>query len=435
MTGPPRGLVIAAPASGSGKTVVAMGLIAAWRRAGSAVAAAKSGPDYIDTAFLSAAAGRPAVNLDCWAMRPALLRHLAGRQAAGADFLVIEGAMGLFDGGDGGAGSTAELAKALGLPVVLVVDASRQAQSAAALAQGFCGFDRDVEVAGVIVNRVAGARHGGLIADALAAAGIAVIGTMARTGELDLASRHLGLVQAGEAAGLERVIEAAAASASAGIDLARLGDAARALPGAQGGCAIPAPPGQRIALASDRAFAFAYHHVLESWRASGAEIIAFSPLGDEAPDAEADAVILPGGYPELHAGRLAGNQRLIAGLRRKAEAGALIYGECGGYMLLGRGLVDAGGERHAMAGLLALETSFAAPRLSLGYRRAVAGAGQSLAAPGTVFRAHEFHYATAIEENGEPLFAVTDMAGHALGAAGLARGRVSGSFLHVIDVE
>jgi cobyrinic acid a,c-diamide synthase len=223
---------------------------------------------------------------------------------------------------------------------------------------------------------------------------------------------------------------------SAGIDLARLGDAARALPAARGpGAETPAPPGQRIALASDQAFAFTYHHAVEGWRAEGAEIIPFSPLGDEAPDAAADAVIVPGGYPELYAGRLAGNQRLMAGLRRRAAAGALIHGECGGYMLLGRGLVDAGGERHAMAGLLALETSFARRRLSLGYRRAVTGPGQPLAAPGTVFRAHEFHYATVVEESGAPLFAVTDMAGHALGEAGLADGRVCGSFLHVIDVE
>ncbi len=438
MTGPSRarGLIIAAPSTGSGKTVITTGLIAAWRAAGVHVAAAKAGPDYIDAAFLAAAAGGLAVNLDCWAMRPGLLRQLALAHAAGADLLILEGVMGLFDGGSDGAGSTADLAKALGLPAVLVIDASRQAQSAAVLAHGFATFDEHVEIAGVILNRVAGERHASLLRGAFKAAGIEIFGIIPPDAALDLPSRHLGLVQAGENASLDQVIGLAAQLASTHIDLERLVAAARALAATDTKQATPLPPpGQRIAVAHDQAFAFFYDHVLAGWRAKGAEVSRFSPLGDEAPDPSADAVILPGGYPELHAGRLSANDTFLTGLRSAADSGALIYGECGGYMVLGEGLVDADGIRHRMAGLLALETSFAEPRRTLGYRRAIAGAGQPLVEAGTVFRCHEFHYAHALHEAGTPLFSITGMQGEDLDQAGLTKAHVAGSFMHVIDTE
>ncbi|MBM3561000.1 MAG: cobyrinic acid a,c-diamide synthase, partial [Alphaproteobacteria bacterium] len=193
-------------------------------------------------------------------------------------------------------------------------------------------------------------------------------------------------------------------------------------------------PGQRIAVARDIAFAFAYPALLDAWRRAGAEVLPFSPLEGEAPDTAADAVFLPGGYPELHAGRLAAAAGFLAGLRAAAGCGAVVYGECGGYMVLGRGLVDADGVRHEMAGLLALETSFAARRLSLGYRQARLMADGPLGRAGTAFRGHEFHYATVTAEGpGEALFALADAAGRQRGNAGLVAGRVAGSFVHLID--
>jgi cobyrinic acid a,c-diamide synthase len=199
--------------------------------------------------------------------------------------------------------------------------------------------------------------------------------------------------------------------------------------------AQPLPPlGQRIAVARDVAFAFTYPAMLEGWRSAGAELTLFSPLADEPPAADVDAVFLPGGYPELHAGRLAGNQRFLAGLAAAARGGAVIYGECGGYMVLGRGLVDASGARHAMAGLLPLETSFAERRRQLGYRQARLAAAGPLGKAGAAFRGHEYHYATITEEGaGMPLFAAADADGSDLGTTGRVSERVMGSFLHLVD--
>ncbi len=194
------------------------------------------------------------------------------------------------------------------------------------------------------------------------------------------------------------------------------------------------PLGQRIAVASDTAFAFAYPHLLAAWREAGAEILPFSPLADQAPDLAADAVYLPGGYPELQAGRLAGNRCFLDGLRAAAGQGRAIYGECGGYMVLGTGLTDAEGQRHAMAGLLPVETSFAERRLHLGYRRTALAAATPLGAAGTVWRGHEFHYASILSEGpGEALFEAWDAEGAPLGRLGRRAGSVFGSFFHLID--
>ena len=436
------GLVLAAPASGTGKTVLAMVLARHFARQGLRVAPAKVGPDYIDPAFLSRAAGRPAVNLDPWAMRPGTLAALVGALGADADLVLVEGVMGLFDGAaaDGrlDAGSTADLAAITGWPVVLVVDATGMAASVGALVAGFARHRADVTIAGIVFNRTGSASHRDLLAAAVAAAcpEVEVLGAVPRDATLGLPSRHLGLVQAAEHADLDGRLDAAAARLGETLDLAALRALARpARPFAVAEPAPPvAPPGQRIALASDIAFAFAYPALIDAWRRDGAEIIPFSPLADEAPDADADAVFLPGGYPELHAGRLAAAGTFLAGLRGAAARGATVYGECGGYMVLGRFLVDAEGNRHAMAGLLALETSFAARRLALGYRQARLTVDGPLGRAGTAFRGHEFHYATVTAEGpGTALFEVADAGGRQRGAAGLVVGRVAGSFLHLVD--
>jgi cobyrinic acid a,c-diamide synthase len=417
------GLILAAPSSGSGKTTMTLGLLRALARRGADVRGAKSGPDYIDPRFHEAACGRPCPNLDAWAMTPERVRTLA----SGEGLLLIEGAMGLFDGAPpDGKGATADLARILGLPVVLVVDASRLAGSVAPLVRGFAGFDPTVKIAGVILNATGSERHEAILARALAPLGLPVLGAIRRDRALSQPSRHLGLVQAGERPDLDAFLDAAADRVEAGIDLDALVKLAAPLPPAQPLAPIPAPASS-IAVASDQAFAFAYPHLLADWQRAGATIQTFSPLADE-PAPEADFIFLPGGYPELHADRIAGNARFLGSLRRAAARGVSIYGECGGYMVLGQTITDADGARHEMAGLLDLETSFAARRLHLGYRTVNSAAGPF---PG-VWAAHEFHYATTIRAEGPPLFVAHDSEGADIGPMGLVKGSVSGSFVHLI---
>ena len=413
-----KGVVLAAPASGSGKTAIAAGFVRALRRQGLSVQPFKAGPDYIDAGFLAAAAGRPCRNLDPWAMRP---ETLAAALDTDAGLAAVEGVMGLFDGAEGGGGSTADLAALTGWPVVLVVDCARQGQSVAALLEGFARHRSDICIAGAVLNRVAGARHEALLRERAGA--VPILAAIPRDPALALPSRHLGLVQAGELAGLEDWLDRAAdAVPPAAIPFGPL----RRVDAHNAGTPPLPPPGERIAVARDEAFAFAYEHVLDGWRRAGAGIAFFSPLADEPP--EGDAVFLPGGYPELHAGRIAAAGNFLGALRRHEGP---VYGECGGYMVLGEGLVDAEGRRHAMAGLLPLETSFANPARRLGYRRLEAREGFPL---GRSFRGHEFHYARTVREGpGEPLFEAADARGRPLGPAGLRRGRVSGSFMHLID--
>lgn len=431
------GLIIAAPASGSGKTVVTLGLLRALNRRGLRASGAKAGPDYIDSAYHAAAAGGPCFNLDSWAMRRETLAALAAEAESAAEIVLCEGVMGLFDGGPDGAGSTADLAAATSWPVVLVADVNRQGASAAALVTGFAHFRGDVSVKAAIFNRVGSPAHREAIAASMAqtAPEIRVLGFLPRDAALTLPERHLGLVQAREIEGFEDFLERAADAAESNIDIGALTRlAAPARPSYRGNApAVPLPPlGQRIALARDDAFAFCYEAVAAGWRAQGAEVIPFSPLSGETPDESSDAIYLPGGYPELHAARLAASPTL-PGLRAAAARGAAVYGECGGYMVLGQGVEDADGTRHEMAGLLALETSFAKRRLHLGYREAELEEDGVLGGKRARFRGHEFHYASVVREDGAPLFTCRDAAGKETGAAGLACGRVMGSFVHLVD--
>jgi cobyrinic acid a,c-diamide synthase len=433
------GVILAAPASGSGKTVVTLGLLRRLARAGHDVASAKAGPDYIDPSFHGAASGAPCLNLDPWAMRRGTLQGLVAQLERNAEHVVCEGVMGLFDGGGrSAAGSTADLAALTGWPVVLIVDASGQGASAAALVRGFAMHRPDITLAGVVFNRVSSDRHRTILEDALAATlpDLPVLGAVPRDDGLALPERHLGLVPAGEHTALDAFLDRAAAHVASAIDVAALLAAARpsslAVPTER---VQPLPPlGRHIAVARDAAFAFLYPSVLEGWMRGGAALSFFSPLADEAPAASADAVYLPGGYPELHAGALADNSVFLSGLRAAAERRATIYGECGGYMALGEALIDGSGRSHRMAGLLPLVTSFAARRLHLGYRACRLAADSPLGAAGALFRGHEFHYASIVSEgNAERLFEVADVDGHPLGAAGLRAGSAMGSYLHLVD--
>ncbi len=429
------GLVLSAPASGSGKTVVTAALVRALARGGRRVSAFKVGPDYIDCGFHTIAAGRDCRTVDLWAMRAQSVRREVARCAEAADIVVGEGVMGLFDGSASGEGSTADVAALLGLPVVLVVDAGGLAQSAAALVAGYRDHRRDVRVAGVILNRVAGRAHLDMLQAALASV-TTVFGHVARDPRFERPGRHLGLVQAQEHDDCEAFLETCAAALARTVDVEGLAAAARPLHCAANSAPPPmAPPGQRIALARDRAFSFLYPALAEGWRRGGAEILEFSPLANEAPPPDADAVFLPGGYPELHAGRIASNRTFLDGLRRAAGRGAVVYGECGGLMVLGRSLTDAGGVTHAMAGLLPVSVSMDPPRRHLGYRRMVLQSDGPLGRAGTAWRGHEFHYARQTSTAASPLFRASDARGRDLGTAGAVAGSVAASFLHIIDRE
>lgn len=434
------GLLVAAPRSGSGKTTVTLALMRALRRRGLAVRGAKCGPDYIDPAFHRAATGHDSVNLDSFAMGERLLDAVAGLATEGADLVVAEGSMGLFDGivaGAGRTGANADIAARYGWPVLLVLDVSGAAQSAAAVALGCRAYDPRIRMAGVVLNKVASARHRRLVEDGLAKAGIPVLGALMRDAALTLPERHLGLVQAGETADLDARLDRLADLAEAGLDLDAILRAAGGEGPSPSGSGLPRPPGSRIAVASDAAFSFLYPHMTAGWRRAGAEIVPFSPLADEPPPEDCDVCWLPGGYPELHAGRLASAARFLAGLRRFA-AGKPVHGECGGYMVLGESLEDADGITHAMAGLLPVATSYRTRKLHLGYRVATLFADGVLGASGTRLVGHEFHYASELSpppDAERALARVTDAEGLPLGLAGHRSGLTSGSFFHLIAGE
>lgn len=434
----PKGLILAATRSGAGKTTITLGLMRTLAARGLAVQPFKCGPDYIDPQFHEAATGRPSFNLDGWAMRPGLIASLIGKAAQDADLCIAEGVMGLFDGareaGRSGNGSSADLAALTGWPVILVLDVAAQAETAAAVALGCRAYRDDIDIAGVILNRVAGPGHESLIRPAIERIGLPVLGAVMRRASVALPDRHLGLVQAAEIAGLQAHLDALGATIAAEVSLDAV--IANAKPGKLTSADVKpgiAPPGQRIALACDEAFSFIYPHLVQGWRQAAAEIVPFSPLADEPPDGGADAVWLPGGYPELHAGRLAGCGCFREGLHKAAARGAAIHGECGGYMALGAGLEDAAGVRHRMTGLLGVETSFAKRKLHLGYRRARLLGGCSLGPKGSLVFGHEFHYASVLSAGDDPLLDLADAAGAEPQEKGSRRGLVTGTFFHAID--
>lgn len=434
-------ILIGAARSGSGKTTLTLGLMRALTRRGLRVAAVKCGPDYIDPAFHAAATGRPALNLDSWAMDASLIVELARRAATDADVIIAEGAMGLFDGAPGGAagsGASADIAALLGWPVLLAHDVSGQAQTSAAILRGLSHHDPGVNVLGVVLNKIGSPRHHRLCEEALTSAGVRLFGALQRDEALSLPERHLGLVQAGEIPALETKLDALAHVVETQVDIDALLLELRARPFAGSPQAQEItqkprfkPPGQRIAVARDDAFSFFYPHMARLWRDAGAEIVFFSPLGDEPPPDDCEFCWLPGGYPELYAGNLAGAKRFLNGLARFAQT-RLVHGECGGYMVLGEALIDQAGKAHKMAGLLGLETSFAARKLHLGYREIRLSQDHPLGAANVARRGHEFHYTTILREEGDPFARCKDPYTEVEIPSGLSRGLVSGSFFHLI---
>jgi cobyrinic acid a,c-diamide synthase len=330
-------LVIAGVSSGVGKTTVATGLMAALRARGLVVAAAKVGPDFIDPGYHAVATGRPGRNLDSWICGEDVIGALAGRAAAGADVLVVEGVMGLFDGAavPGPDASTASVARLLDAPVALVVDASAMSRSVAAVVHGFATFDPEVRVAGVILNRVGGPGHVELLAAALAPSGIPVLGALARDDRLTWRDRHLGLVPVAEdRATVEGSVRALAEVVAGAVDLDAVMALARSAPATVvGDPPLPRPAGRaRVAVAGGPAFTFVYQDNLEALEAAGAELVPFDPVADPALPAATEAVYAGGGFPEVYAAALAANAPLLAELRTRVEGGMATWAECGGML-------------------------------------------------------------------------------------------------------
>jgi cobyrinic acid a,c-diamide synthase len=423
-----RALVVAAPSSGSGKTTVATGLMAALSRRGTRVAPFKIGPDYIDPGYHTLAAGRPGRNLDVVLQGADRLAPLARHGARDADVAVVEGVMGLFDGRIAdGAGSTAQVAATLGAPVVLVVDVRGQSRSLAALLHGFRSFDESVQVAGVILNRVGSDRHAQVCRAAAEEVGLPVLGAVPRRAELAVPSRHLGLVTAAEhGTAATAAVDAMAALVAEHVDLDAVLALARPLPdgpvwdpAAELG-ADPVPGRPVVALAGGPAFGFGYAEHAELLSAAGADVTTFDPLRDPALPAGTAALVLPGGFPEEHVGALGDNAPLRAQVAALAASGAPVHAECGGLLYLCRDL-----DGTPMCGVLDASAGMT-PRLTLGYRDAVAVSASPLFAAGERAGAHEFHRC-----------AVTPRAGAAPAWAwrggepeGYVDARVHASFLH-----
>jgi cobyrinic acid a,c-diamide synthase len=392
-----RALLLAGTHSGCGKTSVTLGLLRALARRGLAVQPFKAGPDFIDPGLHACAAGRPSHNLDTWMQREPAVRGIFARHARTAEVAVAEGVMGLFDGRSGAdeAGSTAHLAKVLGLPVLLVIDAASQARSVAALALGFSRFDPDLRLAGVILNRVASKRHEALLREALAQLpDLPVLGCLPRREGPGLASRHLGLVTAEDAAALEETLDALADWVEQGLDIPALLELLPEMTLPEPDLSAPASPGLpvRVGVARDRAFCFTYAENLRLLEAAGAQAVFFSPLADTALPDDLDGLILPGGYPELAAAELAGNAAMRAAVRAFCASGRPVWAECGGYMYLLEGLTDLEGRVWPMCGALPGRAAMRAGRAALGYREARTLAAGPLGSAGTQLRGHEFHY-------------------------------------------
>ena len=431
----PKAIVLAGTRSGCGKTSVALGLMRALARRGLCVQPFKAGPDFIDPGLHTRAAGRPSPNLDTWMLPEDALRAGFARSARGADVVVVEGVMGLFDGrnGAGEAGSTAHLAKLLGLPVLLVVDAASQARSAAAVALGFARFDPDLRLAGVILNRVASPRHEAILREALASMPDApLLGCLPKAEDLGLASRHLGLVTAEDSADLDARLEALADWVEQGLDipalLASLPDISLPLPAPE---PPPSLPRVRIGLARDRAFCFVYAENLRLLEAAGAEIVPFSPLSDAALPGSLDGLYLPGGYPELVAAELAANAPMLASVRAFCASNRPVWAECGGFMYLQRALVDANGAEHALCGVFPARAVMRPQRAALGYREARTLTPGPLGPAGTTLRGHEFHWSDFTpDEPLAPLYRARNSKGDSFDS-GVVHGSVTASYIHL----
>jgi cobyrinic acid a,c-diamide synthase len=403
-----KAVVIAGTASGVGKTTVAAAIMGALTARGYKVQPFKAGPDYIDPSYHSAVCGFPCRNLDTWLLAPEAIRELFHRAMAGKDMAVIEGVMGLYDGANGNddAGSTAQLAKLLGLPVILVLDASKSSRSVGAMALGFKTFDPEVHLAGVLLNGIAGDLHLELVQPSLEVAGVNLLGYLPGWREFTLPERHLGLIPAAEGQLAVEYYRQLARQAEDTVELDRLLAIAAeaAVPDAETSPLFPETPLRSftaIAVAMDKAFNFYYPDSLDLLTAWGADLVPFSLLEDAALPSNVNGVYMGGGFPEMFAEPLCHNAGMRASIRAAAERGLPIYAECGGLMYLGRGIEDLEGRYYEMAGVLPGRSSMQGSRLSLGYRTIRARQSNCLLAAGETVRGHEFHFSSIPDSPGQ----------------------------------
>jgi cobyrinic acid a,c-diamide synthase len=427
-------VVIAGTSSGAGKTSVTCGVIGALRRRGLRVQGFKVGPDYIDPTYHALASGRPGRNLDAFLSGPDLIAPLARHGSRGADIAIVEGVMGLFDGasGRGELASSAHVAKLLGAPVLLVVDSAAMARSVAAIVHGYRTYDPDVDVAGVIFNKVGSDHHEELLREAVEPLGVAVLGALRRDERVVAPERHLGLVPAGEREGRARAaLDALADAAERHVDLESVVALARGAtpPGGAGvwdpAPAVPAARGARIAIADGPAFCFYYRENLELLEAAGAELAPFDPLADEELPAGASALLLAGGFPEIFGAELTANTALRAAVAAFAASGRPVLAECGGLLFLCEDL-----DGHEMCGVLPARARMAGS-LRLGYREATAATATPWLGAGERVRGHEFHYSQVDPAHGDGGAAWTLAARGREHPEGFTAGAVQASYLHV----
>ncbi len=437
-------LVIAGTHSGVGKTTVTLAILAALKDRGRRVQGFKAGPDFIDPGHHTAVTGRPSHNLDGWMLGEIINRDIFARAAAGADLSIIEGMMGLFDGSSpvNEIGSTAELAKQLDAPVLLVIDGSAMARSAAAMVSGYAKFDPALRVAGVLFNRVSSEDHYMLLKEAIEQeTDVMVVGYLRPDQAIAISDRHLGLVTAMEQ-GTDELYDLLAKAAAKTIDLDRIEALAQAVKGealgvrGERGSAGQdqnrhAPHRVRIGIAYDQAFCFYYPDNLELLEAEGAELVKFSPMKDQALP-NVDMLYLGGGYPELHGERLAGNVAMRTAIRKFSERGGTIYAECGGMMYLTQAIRDLAGKSHEMVGLFAAVALMSREKMTLGYRELQISLPCVLGEVGVTVRGHEFHY-SLVEPNGQLHYAcaLSDAQGKSKGQDGLVVGNTIGLYSHL----
>ncbi len=431
------GLVIAAPASGSGKTTVTLGLLAALKRRGLVVAPFKVGPDFIDPGHHARITGTTSRNLDGWMLDASANREIFSKAAQGADIAVIEGVMGLYDGYDGAsdAGSTAQMAKWLGLPVLLVVDAKSMARSFAALVKGFAEFDPGLRTVGVVANNVAGERHIDYLRQAMTSIDVPLLGGIPRNAEIEIPDRHLGLFTADDHVLSDPDIYALADLVENHMDVTALLDSLPGVPIETAASANLPAPDVRIGVARDNAFCFYYEDNLDLLRQAGCEIVFFSPINDPEPPAGLHGLYLGGGYPELFADQLSENVSMRETIRDLCDSGMPVYGECGGFMYLCRYLITKEGASHEMAGVFSFETRMQPRLASLGYREIRLLSDTPIGPAGTIARGHEFHYskwASAGESSdAAPVYGATDKSGADRGCPGWLKNSTLGSYVHL----
>ncbi|MFW6082039.1 MAG: cobyrinate a,c-diamide synthase [Desulfosalsimonas sp.] len=435
-----KGIVVAAPASGSGKTTVTLGLLAALKRSGIDTVAFKTGPDFIDPGLHAGITGRPGRNLDGWMLDRTVNLEIFAQAACGADMAVVEGVMGLYDGfsGSSEAGSTAQMAKWLGLPVLLVVDAASMARSFAALVKGFSEFDPDLEICGVVANNAASPGHLQYLKEAMQELPeIPFLGGIPRNAQASIPERHLGLFTAEDRVMTNERINALASIVSENIDMDRLIGLLDPVPVKWPPCPALPEPSVRVAVAKDEAFCFYYEDNLDVLRKNGCKIVFFSPLRDQKPPDNIHGLYLGGGYPELYARELSGNKSMRKSIHEMCTSGMPVYAECGGFMYLCRSLEDTEGNIFEMAGVYSFETCMQKRLSSLGYREIRLAENTPLGPAGTIIRGHEFHYSrlndTGMGSGKTPkdVYEASDRKGTGRNASGWLTGRCLGSYVHL----